>query len=252
MGSTATGRLCKPRQGGQPCPIGSVRSIALPISRGLDKDRVGLETGAQGRQVVRSGVQPGADVAADAQLGEGTTVWHLAQVREGAVLGQNCIVGRGAYVGIGVRIGDNCKLQNYALIYEPALLEDGVFVGPAVVFTNDRFPRSITPEGHLKRGADWDPVGVTVRRGASVGARSVCVAPVTIGAWSLVAAGSVVIEDVPDFALVAGVPARRLGWVGRAGVPLQEAGVDAWRCPQTQEIYLEHDGVLTLSEERHP
>jgi UDP-2-acetamido-3-amino-2,3-dideoxy-glucuronate N-acetyltransferase len=199
-------------------------------------------------RTVRAGVQASADVADDALLGEGTSVWHLAQVRERAVLGQNCIVGRGAYVGTGVRMGDNCKLQNYALVYEPAVLEDGVFVGPAVVLTNDHYPRSITPDGQLKRGDDWEPVGVTVRKGASIGARSVCIAPVTIGAWALVAAGSVVVKDVPDFALVAGVPARRVGWVGRDGTPLQQTGEGAWRCPHTQEAYTERDGVLILND----
>jgi acetyltransferase-like isoleucine patch superfamily enzyme len=191
-------------------------------------------------------VEPSADVAESAQLGEGTTVWHLAQVREDAVLGENCIVGRGAYVGTGVRMGDNCKLQNYALVYEPAVLEDGVFVGPAVVFTNDHFPRSITPDGTLKRGDDWEAVGVTVRTGASIGARAVCVAPVTIGAWALVAAGSVVTKDVPDFALVAGVPAHRIRWVGRAGVPLDDRGDGHFTCPETGETYTERNGQLTL------
>ena len=199
-----------------------------------------------------TGVQPTADVANDARLGEGTSIWHLAQVREGAVLSHHCIVGRGAYVGIGVRMGDNCKVQNYALLYEPAVLEDGVFVGPAVVFPNDRYPRSITPDGHLKRGGDWEGVGVTVRRGASIGARSVCVAPLSIGAWALVAAGSVVIADLPDFGLVGGVPARRLGWVGRAGLPLEMTDENVWRCPQTLETYAENGGVLTLSDTPEP
>ena len=90
------------------------------------------------------------------------------------MLGSNCIVGRGAYVGTGVVMGDNCKLQNYALVYEPARLGHGVFVGPAVCFTNDHFPRSVTPDGQLKRGDDWEAVGVTCLDGASIGARSVC------------------------------------------------------------------------------
>lgn len=205
-------------------------------------------------------VADSADVDERAVLGDGTSVWHLAQVRERAVLGPECIVGRGAYVGTGVRIGARVKIQNYALVYEPAILEDGVFVGPAVVLTNDEYPRSVAPDGARKSAADWTPVGVTVREGASLGARSVCVAPVTIGRWALVAAGAVVAKDVPDFALVAGVPARRIGWVGRAGVRLvddgdegAEQGVEQsdrrWRCPRTGATYIESDGLLTESED---
>jgi acetyltransferase-like isoleucine patch superfamily enzyme len=187
-----------------------------------------------------------ADVDDSAEIGEGTSIWHLAQIREDAVLGANCIIGRAAYVGPGVRMGDNCKLQNHALVYEPAVLEDGVFVGPAVVFTNDHYPRSVTPDGTLKRGDDWEMVAVTCLEGASIGARSVCVAPVTIGRWALVGAGSVVIHDVPDFALVVGAPARRVRWVGRAGTPLEPGtSPGSWVCPTTGHTYTEDDGVLT-------
>lgn len=185
-----------------------------------------------------------ADVAETATIGDGSSVWHLAQVREGARLGENCVVGRGAYVGTGVTMGDNCKLQNYALVYEPAELEDGVFVGPAAVFTNDHYPRSISPDGSLKQADDWEAVGVTCRTGASIGARAVCIAPVTIGRWAMVAAGSVVTKDVPDFALVAGVPARRIRWVGRAGVPLEDAGNGLWTCPQTNDRFLQTGNTL--------
>ncbi len=189
-------------------------------------------------------VLPSADVDDRATIGDGTVVWHLAQVRENADIGAQCIIGRGAYVGPGVRIGARSKLQNHALVYEPAVLEAGVFVGPAVVFTNDHYPRSVTPDGELKRGDDWEPVGVTVREGASIGARAVCVAPVTIGRWAMVAAGAVVVKDVPDFALVAGVPARRVRWVGQAGEPLEPDGADGWRCPRTGRRYIEKDDTL--------
>jgi UDP-2-acetamido-3-amino-2,3-dideoxy-glucuronate N-acetyltransferase len=183
-------------------------------------------------------VADSADVAGSAKLGDGTKVWHLAQVREDATLGANCIVGRGAYIGTGVSMGDNCKVQNHALVYEPARLADGVFVGPAVVFTNDTYPRAVNPDGSLKDASDWDAVGVTVDEGAAIGARAVCVAPVRVGAWATVAAGAVVTRDVPAFALVAGVPARRVGWVGKAGAPLRREA-DLWVCPLTGAHYAE-------------
>ena len=190
-------------------------------------------------------IVPSADVDERAVIGDGSSVWHLARVRENAVLGENVVVGRGAYIGTGVHVGKNSKIQNYALVYEPAVLGDGVFVGPAAVFTNDHYPRSINPDGSQKDGHDWEPVGGTVHEGASIGARAVCVAPVTIGRWALVAAGSVVIADVPDFALVAGVPARRIRWVGKAGVPLEPDGEGRWVCPQTGDQYVENDDTLT-------
>lgn len=199
--------------------------------------RAGAETSArEGVRIVES-----ADVAASAQIGPGSAIWHLAQVREDARLGRDCIVGRGAYIGTGVEMGDGCKVQNYALVYEPARLAEGVFVGPAAVFTNDHFPRAVNADLTPKSAEDWEPVGVTCEQGASVGARAVCIAPVTIGAWAMVAAGATVTRDVPPHALVAGVPARRLAWVGRAGHPLEPAtdGTDAWVCPVTGEWYVE-------------
>jgi UDP-2-acetamido-3-amino-2,3-dideoxy-glucuronate N-acetyltransferase len=184
-------------------------------------------------------VQATADVDPSAEIGPGTTVWHLAQVRENARLGRDCIVGRGAYVGPGVIIGDKVKLQNYALVYEPAELEDGVFIGPAAVLTNDVFPRSVGVSGNLKRPADWLAQGVRVREGASIGARAVILAGCDVGRWALIGAGAVVTRDVRDFALVVGSPARPIGWVGRAGVRLVETGGGQWRCPQTGEQYAE-------------
>lgn len=190
-------------------------------------------------------VAPGADIAESASIGAGSSVWHLAQVREGARLGTDCVVGRGAYIGSDVQMGNGCKIQNYALVYEPAKLADGVFVGPAAVFTNDHFPRAVNPDLTAKSASDWEPVGVTCETGASIGARAVCVAPVTIGAWAMVAAGATVVKDVPPHALVAGVPARHLGWVGRAGEKLVPApdGTDAWVCPTTGERYITDDST---------
>jgi UDP-2-acetamido-3-amino-2,3-dideoxy-glucuronate N-acetyltransferase len=190
-------------------------------------------------------LHPSADVSDTATIGAGTRVWHLAQVREDAHIGRDCTIGRGAYVGPGVRIGDACKLQNYALVYEPAILGDGVFIGPAAVLTNDEFPRAANPDLSVKSADDWDAVGVEIGDGASIGAHAVCIAPVRIGAWAMVAAGAVVTKDVPDHALVVGVPARRVGWVGRAGRPLVRES-DAWVCPVTGERYVEADGTLAF------
>lgn len=192
-------------------------------------------------------VSRSADVDPRAHIGPGVMIWHLAQVRDYAQIGSGCIIGRGVYIGPGVMVGSNCKLQNYALIYEPALLENGVFIGPAVVFTNDLFPRAINVDGTRKTNNDWDAVGVTVRTGASIGAGAVCIAPLTIGRWALVAAGSVVTKDVPDFALVAGTPAKRIGWVGRSGFTLEERGDGRFACPRTGEQYLETAGKLVLT-----
>lgn len=194
-------------------------------------------------------IQPSADLDDGVTIGDGSSVWHLSQVRAGANLGENVVVGRGAYIGEGVHVGNNCKIQNYALVYEPAYLEDGVFIGPAVVLTNDHFPRAINPDGSLKSASDWEQVGVTVRQGAAIGARSVCVAPVTIGHWAMVAAGSVVTKDVPDYALVAGVPARRIKWVGRSGFPLESDGENRWIDPKTGDKFIEENENLTLVEE---
>lgn len=182
-----------------------------------------------------------ADVAEDAEIGDGTTVWDLAQVREGARLGEQCIIGRGAYIDTGVVLGDRCKVQNHALVYAPAVLGDGVFIGPAAVLTNDTYPRSVTADGRLKRGEDWEAKGISIGDGAAVGARAVVLAGVTLGAWSMVGAGAVVTRDVPDHALVLGVPARRVGWVGHAGVPLTDGGDGTWTCPETGRTYTQTD-----------
>ena len=197
-------------------------------------------------------ISPSATVSPEAVVPGSAKVWDLAQVRERAELGERVIVGRGAYVGIGVVVGAESKIQNYALVYEPAEIGKGVFVGPGTILTNDRLPRAVTPDIEQKASSDWDPVGVKVLDGASIGAGAVCVAPVTIGRWAMVAAGSVVIRDVLDHALVVGNPARQIGWVGRAGVRLV-ADLDLpgqFRCSATNETYEETDSGLVLVEGR--
>jgi UDP-2-acetamido-3-amino-2,3-dideoxy-glucuronate N-acetyltransferase len=202
--------------------------------------------GAASEPAVPAQIAETADIDPRATIDDGSLVWHLAQVREYASVGGGSIIGRGAYIGPGVIVGKNCKVQNYAQVYEPAVLEDGVFVGPGAVFTNDLYPRAINLDGSRKTNDDWEAVGVTVRSGASIGARAVCIAPVTIGRWALIAAGSVVTKDVVDFALVAGTPARRIGWVGRSGAALRDDGDGLFVCPMTSEVYRESDGTLSL------
>ena len=188
-------------------------------------------------------IDPTALVSPSARIGERTRIWGLSQVREDVEIGEDCTIGRNVYIGAGVHVGRNVKIQNLAQVYEPAVVEDGVFIGPAVVLTNDAFPRAVDPDGRLKAASDWTPVGVTLEEGASIGARAVCVAPVTVGRWAMVGAGATVVRDVPDFALVVGTPARQVGWVGRAGRPLVETD-DVWSCPATGTRYVVRDGRL--------
>jgi UDP-2-acetamido-3-amino-2,3-dideoxy-glucuronate N-acetyltransferase len=167
-------------------------------------------------------ISQSANVSAQAQLDSSCKVWDHSQIRERVSISENCVIGRNVYIGPGVTIGVNCKIQNNALIYEPANIGDGVFIGPGVVFTNDLNPRATNANGKLKQGTDWTLSGVNVGDGASLGANVTCVAPVNIGSWSMVGAGSVVIENVPDYGLVVGNPARQVGWVGKSGFRLQD------------------------------
>jgi acetyltransferase-like isoleucine patch superfamily enzyme len=173
-------------------------------------------------------IHPTADVSAQATLGDGCRVWRQAHIREQAVVGAGSIIGAGVYVGAGVQVGQNCKIQNLALLYEGLALEDGVFVGPQVCFTNDFLPRAVNPDLSLKAASDWQVGRTLVRRGASIGAQSVVLTGVTIGQWALIGAGSVVTHDVPDHALVHGQPARIKGWVCACGRRLEvRRGADA-------------------------
>jgi UDP-2-acetamido-3-amino-2,3-dideoxy-glucuronate N-acetyltransferase len=180
-----------------------------------------------------------------ASIGSGTKVWENSKIRENAIIGKDCNIGRNVYVGPGVKIGSNVKIQNNSLIYEPAIVSDGVFIGPGVIFTNDLYPRAITHDGMKKTEEDWNKEGVVVEYGASIGAGAICVAPVKIGKWAMIAAGSVVTKDVLDFSLVAGVPAKQIGWVGKYGVKLIQKDQNLYVCPETQNEYKLSDGKLS-------
>lgn len=182
-------------------------------------------------------VHQSAEIAADAQLGEGTKVWHQAQVREGVRIGRECMIGKGAYIDHDVEIGSRVKIQNGALIYYGVTLEDGVFVGPLACLTNDRFPRSVTPEGQLKAEADWKVGRIVVHRGASIGAGAIVLADVEVGEHAMVGAGAVVTADVPPMALVVGNPARVIGYACECGRRLSEVRPKSWKCKHCGRRY---------------
>lgn len=203
---------------------------------------MGRRAGRDQTVLSRTGIEihPTAEVSPEAMLGDGCRVWRQAHIREGAVIGHGCTIGAGVYVGAGVRLGRNCKVQNGALLYEGLELEDGVFVGPQVCFTNDLLPRAVNPDLSLKTESDWELGRTLVREGASVGAASVVVTGVTIGRWALVGAGSVVTHDVPDHALVFGQPARLRGWVCDCARRLEMRGSEGWcqTCQRTIALAL--------------
>jgi UDP-2-acetamido-3-amino-2,3-dideoxy-glucuronate N-acetyltransferase len=168
-------------------------------------------------------------------VGAGTRVWAFAHVLPGAVVGQDCNIGDGAFVEGGARLGDRVTVKNGVLVWDGVTVEDDVFLGPAVVFTND-----LTPRAHVKKGhAEFVPT--VVRRGATLGANSTIVCGVTVGRHAFVAAGAVVIESVPDHALVAGNPARQKGWVCECGLRVPESL--ACSCGRSYRL---NDGALRL------
>jgi len=187
-------------------------------------------------------VHPSAIVDAGATIGAGTRVWHFAHVCAGARIGERCSLGQNVYVGNDVVIGSNVKIQNNVSVYDAVTLEDDVFCGPSMVFTNVYNPRSaIVRKGELRR--------TLVRKGATLGANCTIVCGVTIGEYAFVGAGAVVNRDVPDFALMLGVPARQAGWMSRFGerLPLPLQGDGEAKCPNTGEIYILRNGICRLT-----
>ena len=162
-------------------------------------------------------IHPSADVSNQAVIGDGSKIWHLVQIREGAHLGEECIVGRGVYIDAHVNLGNRVKVQNYVSIYDGVTIEDGVFVGPHVVFTNDKRPRAVNPDGSAKAATDWVLSPTLICEGAALGANATIVCGITIGRWAMIGSGSVVTKDVPDFGLVVGNPAKLIGYVCKCG-----------------------------------
>ena len=182
-------------------------------------------------------IHPTAEVSPDATVGAGTRIWNGAQVREGAVIGSECNIGKDVYVDRGVVVGDRVKIQNGACLYRGLTVEDSVFIGPHATFTNDRYPRAVTPEGNLQTDDDWQAEPTLVRRGASIGAGAVIISGLTIGRWAMVGAGSIVARDVPEQALVIGNPARIVGYVCECGQRLERQESDKWLCPACGAVY---------------
>jgi UDP-2-acetamido-3-amino-2,3-dideoxy-glucuronate N-acetyltransferase len=168
-----------------------------------------------------------ADLEADVAVGPRTSIWHRAQIRTGARIGADCVIGRDAFIDEGVTLGDRVKVQNAALVYHGVTVEDGVFIGPNAILTNDRYPRAITSTGDLARATDWQVSPIALRYGCSIGAGAVVVAGVDVGRFATVGAGAVVTRTVAPNALVAGNPARRLGWVCDCGQRLTDSATGA-------------------------
>jgi UDP-2-acetamido-3-amino-2,3-dideoxy-glucuronate N-acetyltransferase len=185
-------------------------------------------------------IHASAIVDEGAQIGDGTHVWHFAHVCAGARIGQRCSLGQGVFVGNDVRIGDNVKVQNHVSVYDAVTLEDDVFCGPSMVFTNVFNPRSAVP-----RKNEYRPT--RVKRGATLGANCTVVCGTTVGEYAFVGAGAVVSRDVPAYALMVGVPARRIGWMSRHGerLALPASGSGEAACPATGELYRLEGQTLT-------
>jgi UDP-2-acetamido-3-amino-2,3-dideoxy-glucuronate N-acetyltransferase len=166
---------------------------------------------------------PTAVVESGAGIGGGTFVWHGAHIRAGASIGSDCIIGRGVFIDSGVRVGNRCKIQNEALVYRPAVIEDGVFIGPGAILTNDRYPRAINPDGSLKTGEDWNAEATVIEEGATIGAGAVVLPGVRVGRWSVVGALALVSRSVVPHDLIVGIPGRAVGQVCYCGKRCQDA-----------------------------
>lgn len=167
-------------------------------------------------------IHPTAIVSQEAKIGSRTFIWHFTHIREGAMVGKECIIGQGVYIDFNVKVGGRVKIQNGAYIYHGSTIEDGVFIGPGVILTNDKNPRAVTASGSIKKELDWKSGTIIVRRGASLGAGVVVLPNIEIGKFALVGAGSIVTKNVPDFGLVTGNPSLLRGFVCECGYRLEQ------------------------------
>ncbi len=190
--------------------------------------------------MVNYSIHPSAIVDKGAQIGDGCRIWHFVHICGGAKIGVHCSFGQNVFVGNNVEIGNNCKIQNNVSIYDNVFLEEGVFCGPSMVFTNVYNPRSL-----IERKNEY--LDTRVKKGATLGANCTIVCGVTIGRFAFIGAGAVINQDVPDYALMVGVPARQIGWMSEYGeqldLPLQ--GNASCICNHTQTRYILKDGTLT-------
>jgi UDP-2-acetamido-3-amino-2,3-dideoxy-glucuronate N-acetyltransferase len=178
---------------------------------------------------------PTAIIDAEAQIGEGTRIWHFCHVSDGAVIGDNCVLGQNVFLAPGVVIGNGVKVQNNVSLYTGVSCEDDVFLGPSMVFTN-----VINPRSFVERKSEFKPT--LVKKGASVGANATIVCGITLGQYCMIGAGAVVTKDVPDFALITGVPGKQTGWVSKLGHKLNFENNRA-SCPENGEAYALHESI---------
>ena len=177
-----------------------------------------------------------AQVDPEAKIGDNAKIWNWVQIRENAEIGRNTIISKSVYIDSGVKIGSNVKIQNNVSVFHGVSIEDGVFIGPHVCFTNDKYPRSINPDGTLKSADDWEVSETIVKYGSSIGANATILPGVTIGRFAMIGSGAIVTKDVPDNGLVVGTPAQLIGYVCDCGIKLNKKQAQGkpgiYQCPK--------------------
>lgn len=192
-------------------------------------------------------VHNSAEIHDSAVIGSGSRIWSRTHIRENVKIGKNVTIGENVYIGPNVSIGSKCKIQNQTQIYDNTIIEDGVFIGPGVIITNDKYPRAINLIEEVRSASEWKCVNSVIGMGASLGAGVICVSPIFVGKWAFAAAGSILVKNVPDFALMSGSPAKQVDWVGRSGIKLKKIDNQYFECQVSGDKYfLENEKELIL------